>query len=66
MKTILPALFATLRLPALEMIAANGAFLFLESGSIFSTLEILFLLFRKEFREGTYTPLRGVSMVNIV
>jgi hypothetical protein len=28
-----------------------------------STLEIHFLFFKNEFREGTYTPLWGVSMI---
>jgi hypothetical protein len=30
-----------------------------------STLEIHFLFFMNEFREGTYTPLRGVSTLEI-
>jgi hypothetical protein len=30
-----------------------------------STLEIHFLFFMNEFREGTYTPLRGVSTLQI-
>ena len=30
--------------------------------SMFSTLEILFLFLKKEFREGTYTPQGGTKM----
>jgi hypothetical protein len=38
--------------------AGNG---FRHTTPPFSTLEIHFLLFKNEFREGTYTPLWGVS-----
>jgi hypothetical protein len=34
------------------------------SFAVFSTLEIHFLFFKNEFREGTYTPLWGVSAIN--